>query len=95
MTRTSNQGSPNDNDPPVLTLEAIQKLLHDQQTQILNEVNRLIEENIGDSSRTLTQIQQNSPEGDSHAGSSVRRDPTPLPPAYYRSSNHSTGSEEV
>ena len=80
MTQPPGQGEPARNDPPAITLEAIQKLLHDQQAQILNEVNRLIEERIGDSSRTITQTQQNSPEIDSQIGSSVRRDPTPIPP---------------
>ena len=80
MTQPPGQGEPARNDPPAITLEAIQKLLHDQQAQILNEVNRLIEEKIGDSSRTITQTQQNSPEIDSQIGSSVRRDPTPIPP---------------
>ena len=40
----------------------------------------MIDERLGDSSRTLTQTQQNYPESDSRVGSSVRRDPTPLPP---------------
>ena len=80
MTRTPNQVSPNINDPPAITLEVVQKILHDQQTQTLNEVKRMIDERLGDSSRTLTQPQQNSPESGSRADSSVRRDPTPLPP---------------
>ena len=81
MTKTPSQGSPNNNDPPAITIEAIQKLLHDQQTQTLIEVNRIIEERLGDTSRTLTQTQQrqDSPDRGSHSGSSIRRDPTPLP----------------
>ena len=81
MTRTPDRGSPARNDPPAITLEAIQKLLHDQQMQTLMEVNRMIEEKLGDTSRTLTQTpQQGSPESGSRSGSTVRRDPTPLPP---------------
>ena len=51
--------------PPAIMIEAIQKLLHDQQTQTLIDVNRIIEERLGDTSRTLTQTQQRQDSPDS------------------------------
>ena len=85
--RSVNQGpsagnAGNDNPPPV-TLEAIQNLLHDAQMQNLAEIHNVINERLNDFSRTLsgTHARSATPESVIRSHSPTpSRPPPPNPP---------------
>lgn len=79
MNQGNNDG--NNNAPPV-TLEAIQQLLRDAQVQNRIEMNQLLDQRLGDQSRTLSgsRTRSDTPEGVFHSQSSTHGGSVPLPP---------------
>ena len=75
---TGNEGN---NNPPPVTLEAIQKHLRDAQVQNRVEMHNIINERLGDSSRTLSITRSDTPKSvfRSHSPTQARL-PTPPPP---------------